>query len=110
MIDTALVGLDASGVISAAEFGELNSLPFADLLPGPARSSADSALVDGVRRSLIETGYMSLRQVTVTVHEAVVSLEGQVRSYHLVQLAQSVAQRVHGVARVVNLVEVANGC
>jgi hypothetical protein len=64
------------------------------------------ALAERVRRELLATGHLPLRNVDVKIDSGDVRLEGAVARYYLKQLAQSAALRVPGVARVVNAIEV----
>src|SRR5688500_8887883 len=59
-----------------------------------------------VLESLVRSGYAALNLVTCEVHGSRVVLEGSVPSYHLKQLAQVVALKVDGVARLENRLRV----
>lgn len=69
-------------------------------------SIVEHPLLEVVRRSLRQTGYMELRNLGVTVSENGVTLYGCVPSYHLKQLAQAAATRVPGIDCFINAVEV----
>jgi osmotically-inducible protein OsmY len=60
------------------------------------------ALAEAVTASLTDSGYVDLICVECKVRDDEVVLEGSVPSYHLKQLAQTFAQRVAGVGRIVN--------
>jgi osmotically-inducible protein OsmY len=66
----------------------------------------DIRLAERVVRALRATGHGPLRDIGVTVHARTVSLEGQVPSYFLKQLAQATASAVPGAHRVCNDLEV----
>jgi hypothetical protein len=55
---------------------------------------------------LRQSGYLALHAVACDSRGEVVYLRGRVPSYYLKQVAQAIAGRVKGVARVVNLIEV----
>jgi len=59
-----------------------------------------------VLAALMRSGYASLAWVGCDVHGDQVILQGSVPSYHLKQLAQVFAQRVDGVERIQNCLEV----
>jgi osmotically-inducible protein OsmY len=56
--------------------------------------------------SLVNSGYAALALVGCDVDQSRVILHGSVPSYHLKQLAQVFAQRVEGIGRIDNLLEV----
>lgn len=85
-----------------------NEAQSAGLAEAPVESIVERSLIETVRLALRETGYLQLRNLGVTVSENCVTLDGYVPSYHLKQLAQSAATRVHGIGRFVNAVEVIN--
>jgi osmotically-inducible protein OsmY len=57
----------------------------------------DAQLQCQVERQLAAAGYLSLRAVTVTVHEGLATLRGAVNCYYEKQVAQTVAMRIDGV-------------
>lgn len=59
-------------------------------------------IVSKVRESFRTCGHLSLRKLHVTVKARTVMLHGNVPSYYLKQLAQTVAGAVEGVTHVVN--------
>ncbi len=74
-----------------------------------AEAIVDSVLIETVRRALHETGYLELRNLSITISDDWLSLDGRVPSYHLKQLAQAAATHVPGIGCIVNTVEVVNG-
>ncbi|MBA3484382.1 MAG: BON domain-containing protein [Pirellulales bacterium] len=70
--------------------------------PYTRRQDLQSRVVE----SLISSGYAALTFVGCEVDHNRVILHGCVPSYHLKQLAQVFAQRVEGIGRVENLLEV----
>jgi osmotically-inducible protein OsmY len=60
----------------------------------------------GVLESLFTSGYAALNFIACEIRGNRVILEGVVPSYHLKQLAQVYAQKVDGVGRVENRLEV----
>lgn len=55
---------------------------------------------------LLRSSYGELRRVTGDFHEGILTLRGRVSSFYLKQIAQSLVQRLEGVERIVNRVEV----
>ena len=55
-----------------------------------------------VERALRSTGYRGLRSIEISVYYQVVFLRGQVPSFHMKQVAQTVARSVSGVREVRN--------
>lgn len=76
------------------------------IAPAPLNPSfldrEDLHLAERVERALRATGYSPLRDIQVTVHARVVMLAGRVPSYHLKQVAQTIALAVVGAHRVSN--------
>jgi osmotically-inducible protein OsmY len=52
--------------------------------------------------------YRALRRIASDFHEGVVTLRGQVRSFHMKQMAQEEAAHVPGVEAIVNRLEVSH--
>jgi len=75
--------------------------------PGPVRNP-ESELSHAVRRALYETGYAPLFNVECVSQGPTVILRGQVPTYYLKQVAQSVAVRLCGTTQVENQIEVGN--
>ena len=61
---------------------------------------------DRVSAALRRTGYPALRNIEPQVHEGLLTLKGRVGTFHLKQVAQSVAMTVEGVAGIENLIVV----
>lgn len=59
-----------------------------------------------MRARLLRSPYGELRRVTGDFHEGILTLRGRVSSFYLKQIAQSLVQRLEGVERIVNRVEV----
>jgi hypothetical protein len=55
---------------------------------------------------LAESSHTSLRFVSCTDEDGVLTLRGRVASYHLKQLAQSIVGKIDGVSEIVNCLEV----
>jgi osmotically-inducible protein OsmY len=70
------------------------------------QSREDLHLTNSVECALRGTGYAPLRCIKVTVHVGLITLEGQVPSYHLKQLAQTTALAVPGAQQTCNKLEV----
>jgi osmotically-inducible protein OsmY len=71
-----------------------------------AQSLEELCLAERVEQALRASGYPPLRAVEAIVCGPVVTLQGQVRSYYMKQLAQTVAMGVAGVRELRNDVEV----
>jgi carbon storage regulator CsrA len=67
---------------------------------------ADDHLEVTAMKALQSSGYSALRRLKCEATEAVVAIHGTVPSYYLKQMAQCVIQRLEGVRRVTNFVEV----
>ncbi len=67
---------------------------------------ASEALIETVGRALRNSGYSALGDLEVEYSAGTIVLWGRVPTYHLKQLAQVVTQKVDGVRRVANGVEV----
>jgi osmotically-inducible protein OsmY len=75
------------------------------------RASATSRPVPDVARQaarrLNDSAYQQLRGVRCDYHEGVLTLRGQVSSFYLKQVAQTVVRKLPGVEECVNRIEVA---
>jgi osmotically-inducible protein OsmY len=73
----------------------------------PDDAQAAKQLCENIRRALLATGQMWLRDVAATVNsDGRVVLQGRVPTYYLKQLAQSVALAVVGVKALENQIAV----
>jgi osmotically-inducible protein OsmY len=88
---------------SPSEVGQESFLTSSQLL---TQSREDLHLAEGVARALRATGYGPLRDVEVTVHARLVILAGRMPSYHMKQVAQTIALAVPGVHQVQNDLQV----
>lgn len=71
--------------------------------PSPSLADReDLHLAERVERALRATGYGPLRDIQVAVHARVIMLAGRVPSYHLKQVAQTIALAIMGAHRVCN--------
>ena len=102
-----------NGILSAARKNDLELRPrdsappqFAIGRDEPLEIEIEATLIAAVSRTLREAGYPALRHVKVEYLSGVVVLWGVVPSYYQKQLAQAVAQRVEGVRRIANGLEV----
>lgn len=66
----------------------------------------DHGLRNAAPKLLYVSSYTSLRRLRCEVTEAIVIVTGVVSSCYLKQMAQTIIQRLEGVQRVMNLVEV----
>lgn len=71
-----------------------------------ARITRSQELKTRISAALVRSGYAALKWVACEVQGDQVILQGSVPSYHLKQLAQVYAQRVDGVERIQNCLEV----
>jgi len=72
----------------------------------PNAESRDNLLADAAQRILRESPYYSIRQLQCRFHDGVLTLSGDVASFHLKQLSQIAVQHLDGVERIRNLIEV----
>lgn len=72
----------------------------------PERVTRSQEIKTRVLAALVRSGYSALTWVGCDVRGDQVILQGSVPSYHLKQLAQVFAQRVDGVERIQNCLEV----
>ena len=69
-------------------------------------AAAENRLADDVKRALRRSGYLELSSLTVCVYAEDLVIEGSVRTYHLKQVAQAIAQSTAHSKRVRNDVQV----
>jgi osmotically-inducible protein OsmY len=70
-------------------------------------SSGDGVAIERETLSrLRHHGYLALRDVSCNARDSVVCLRGRLPSQYLKQVAQSIAENVHGVRTVRNFIEV----
>lgn len=74
-------------------------------LPAPGAEGGE-ALAAAATASLVDSGYAALGMVDCRSAGDAIILKGNVPTYHLKQLAQAFVQRVDGVGRVVNRLDV----
>jgi osmotically-inducible protein OsmY len=67
---------------------------------------ADAVLEEHLRQQFRATPYRELARTQCRFHRGTVILEGEVSSYYLKQIAQTIARRMHGVTGVVNHISV----
>jgi osmotically-inducible protein OsmY len=72
----------------------------------PASSSRTDSVSNRVRRALQQCGYHDLCGLHCEDDDGVLVLRGQVGSYYLKQIAQTVAARVPGIERIDNQLNV----
>jgi len=75
---------------------------------GRSFSPADRGLAEQVVQILRATGYLPLRNLSVTAAEGVVTLNGRVPSYYLKQVVHSAARELPGVVAVRDHLEVSS--
>lgn len=75
--------------------------------PGGSPGVRASDVVAEVRRRLAESSYCFLRAVRCEFADGTLTLSGRVPSYYLKQIAQTFGQKVVGVERIVNHIDVA---
>lgn len=72
----------------------------------PSPEANDQPVADRVRSRFEASGYLQLRRIEVYFHHGRVVLQGQLPTYFLKQMAQSLAASVEGVREVDNDVAV----
>ena len=76
--------------------------------PIDKRSSEDTTIQRRVVSSLHNLGYVELNQIGCNVVRGQVTLCGEISSYYLKQVAQTIALKVPGVGQVFNNIDVPN--
>ena len=77
------------------------------MMCGPPNAEArDNLLAEAAQRILCESPYHSIRQLQCRCCDGVLTLSGDVSSFHLKQLSQIAVQHLDGVERIRNLIEV----
>ena len=72
------------------------------------RPSGEKAAIEAEAESRLQTsGYPQLRKVSCEFHEGVLTLRGQVSTFHLKQIAQTLVRRLEGIGEINNRLEVA---
>jgi osmotically-inducible protein OsmY len=66
----------------------------------------DSTQMERVVLALHASGYSDLRGIEITVRDRAVVLTGRVRSFHMKQMAQTIARPVTGILALCNELEV----
>jgi osmotically-inducible protein OsmY len=66
----------------------------------------DKSLAEAAQRILRDSPYHSIRQLQCRCHDGVLTLSGDVASFHLKQLSQIAVQHLDGVERIRNVIEV----
>ena len=69
-------------------------------------NSSDENICQQAARKLRSTGYAPVSKLGCEVQEGIVTIKGNVPTFHLRQVAHSAVGKVHGVRRVQDLVEV----
>jgi osmotically-inducible protein OsmY len=105
MFDTAIAPLTRRGP-ETFPCGAAETLSLEIAADPVAKSAADLAMDEVVKRALRATGYLALRDIQVELDRGIVVLWGRVPTYHQKQLAQAVAQKVSGVRGIANGIEV----
>src|SRR5262249_54965478 len=85
---------------------EFRALNFEEVSPAPPQFAATGAVARHVEAALRHSGYLPLRDVTISVGETAVTLAGRVPRFHLKHLAQTVVQEAARDWQVCNELEV----
>jgi osmotically-inducible protein OsmY len=67
-----------------------------------------TGVAEMVERRLRESSYYYLRTISCAFDQGVLTLRGKVPTFYLKQTVQAIAERVEGVQRIINLVDVVN--
>lgn len=76
------------------------------LIHASASSITDADLERRTTAYLASRNFLSFRRLTVTSHGGVVTLAGQLPSFHEKQVAQATCQRVAGVLQVIDSIQI----
>lgn len=75
----------------------------------PAGNSDDAELKQRIVGYLEQRRYPAIRDLTISTDNGLVTLQGKLNSFYEKQLCLSTCQRVAGVIRIIDEVEVSNG-
>ena len=79
------------------------STPNAAILNSPG-----AGILQSIERRLRESSYYYLRTISAAHEAGVITLRGRVPTFYLKQTVQAIVEKIEGVDRVVNLVDVVN--
>ena len=80
---------------------------FEDAAKRPVRSPSEQEVVEAsVRSKLQQSCYQQVQRVSSEFHEGVLTLRGQVSSFYLKQIVQTLVLKVDGVEEINNRVDV----
>jgi len=74
----------------------------------PAGDSNDAELKQRIVGYLEQRGYPAIRDLTISTDNGLVTLQGKLNSFYEKQLCLSTCQRVAGVVRIIDEMEVSN--
>ena len=77
--------------------------------PGVSRERPAAGIAATAQRQLRESAYLDLRYVRCEFRDGVVTLSGQVPTFYLKQVAQTIVGKLEHVEKVVNQLVVADG-
>jgi osmotically-inducible protein OsmY len=75
----------------------------AAILPSPG-----TGILQSIERRLRESSYYYLRTISAAHEAGVITLRGRVPTFYLKQTVQAIVEKIEGVERVINLVDVVN--
>ena len=76
--------------------------------PNSMVSGTAATILHSIDRRLRESSYYYLRTISAAYESGVVTLTGRVPTFYLKQTVQALVEKIDGVERVVNLVDVVN--
>jgi hypothetical protein len=85
--------------------------PCVTTMPAPPASVLNSpatGILQSIERRLRESSYYYLRTISAAHESGVITLRGRVPTFYLKQTVQAIVEKIEGVERVVNLVDVVN--
>jgi osmotically-inducible protein OsmY len=99
--DTAFLG-------NPAMSATFDTSQYITTLPTPRVANASTGTLHSIERRLRESSYYYLRTISAAYEAGVVTLTGRVPTFSLKQTVQALVEKIEGVERVVNLVDVVN--
>ena len=105
-----VLGSSVPGVIPSSSGLASSSVLASSPAPAPPvlATPVVSPIVQAVERRLRESSYYYLRTISAAYEAGVVTLTGRVPTFYLKQTVQALVEKIDGVERVVNLVDVVN--
>ncbi len=76
--------------------------------PTAVLNNPGAGILQSIERRLRESSYYYLRTISAAHEAGVITLRGRVPTFYLKQTVQAIVEKIDGVDRVINLVDVVN--